>query len=116
MIIEEDVHEFLEHHGVKGQKWGVRKDRHTQKVERQQARIDRLKRIATGTKRPGDFYKSGGATKGYAEATLDRALRDQQAFARGERKVRNFLYKLQGVDYAELNFRFKHPAAPVHAH
>lgn len=42
-----DVEEFLEHHGVKGQRWGIRNIRDANNARRQ-AHLDRLSRIASG--------------------------------------------------------------------
>jgi hypothetical protein len=51
-VIDQNVEKFLEHHGVKGMKWGVRNQRSnisTRKKERRKAATDSTKRIAIGT-------------------------------------------------------------------
>lgn len=50
-MIDDEVYDFLEHHGVKGQRWGIRKE------QRNQMRFDRLMRVASGTATRQDRLK-----------------------------------------------------------
>lgn len=52
--------EFLEHHGVKGQRWGIRKapQRLSRFDEQNIGRLSRAKRVAKGTGSAGDKSKT----------------------------------------------------------
>lgn len=108
-----NVDQFLEHHGVKGQKWGVRK---TRRIHNQQVRVDRFRRAeagkATGTDKfilsmfriPVVTLVSEGGVSGASEAILNRERRRKQKIVAGEAKVRDILLRAQGVDVRTLNF------------
>lgn len=83
MIIEEELYldheEFLDHHGVKGQKWGIRQQHQVNKASRQRERARNRKKIDAARERyrttaRSDYltaksqYKIDKKNKGRAEA------------------------------------------------
>jgi hypothetical protein len=121
VILEEDpVFTFLEHHGVKGQKWGVRRKqaRIGRQIKRQQRSVDVLRRVAEGKGRFRDKAAVGlqtslldlvneGNLQGVAQDRLDRQQRIQKDISRGKRKVRALLLKSYGIHVSELNYKYK---------
>lgn len=120
--------EFLEHHGVKGQKWGVRRaekraakgpnrfgNRNTAQFQR---RTDRVARVASGKASVGDQLKAGlfnvplanivaeGSLRGGSALTLERNARVQAKIVAGKKNATDTLLRLQGVDIRELDFSF----------
>lgn len=73
----------LYHHGVKGQKWGVRRDKYLAKMSRNQAKIDKLDRKLNTT---GALRRKQKAAK--AQAKLDkyerRAAKARLRLAKGK--------------------------------
>lgn len=87
-----EVQEFLEHHGIKGQKWGVRRTRFSNwQTKRAQNQINRLDRIATGKAKEGDKFKAARQnlvfTQKSAQKVLNRTKRNQDALLSGEHQV-----------------------------
>lgn len=77
MIIEEDVEDFLEHYGVKGMKWGVRKDRVSGADRRiARAEVNDVRKSARSAikqhRRAGSNAERAAAQKKYQKDVLDR--------------------------------------------
>lgn len=109
MIIDEEV--FLEHYGVKGQKWGQRRQR------RAQSQVDTLKRVSKGQAKGRDKRVAGSLgvlSKKGAARTLRRLEKKQKVLEmnrtssnvirRGSAHVTTALHSLQGVSMKDLNF------------
>ena len=135
MTTEEDVHEFLAHVGVKGMKWGVRRqrsavakakaraknpdrmgNRNNKSVQR---RVDVLRRVAGGKASKMDIVKQlafnttlvelayeGGSLRGVAAGRLDRAQKSQKKIKAGKKRTTDLLTRMQGIDVRELNFKY----------
>lgn len=120
---------FLEHHGVKGQKWGVRRaqaraamgpDRFgNRNNDVMQRRIDRVSRVASGTASGADKVKAllfnippalvlfeGGSVSGAAANMLDRGAKTQRKINAGKMNVTDTLLRVQGVDIRELDYSY----------
>jgi len=115
---------FLEHHGVKGMQWGVRKQRRIERqIRSQQRQVDRTRRVASGVGSIVDKATVASRTplhnllteglQGSAEEELRTAAQYQKDIKNGHRKVRALMLKLGGVHYMALNFKFKAPPAKV---
>ena len=118
MIADAEINEFLEHHGVKGQKWGVRniRKRHRAKVlKRQQGNVDILRRVASGKgskldklavdlSTPTYRLALNGGSVGAAKITLDKLEMNQKRIKAGEAKTLAFMAKLGGVRVRELDY------------
>ena len=125
-LSDEQIDAYFEHHGVKGQKWGVRKaearaakgpdrfgNRNNAKAQR---RVDQVKRVAQGKASLADkvnvaLFKvplqdliSEGSLSGASQATLDRGARIQRKVNLGKKNVTDILNRLGGVDIRELSF------------
>ena len=107
MIVDQDIYDHLEHHGVKGMRWGVRR-----RIARQQKNIDRLRRTASGTGNIRDRTASalltpvrGGAQKS-AQRQLDANQRIQKDILAGKRKARDILLRAGGVNVRYLNYSY----------
>lgn len=100
MNINEEI--YLEHFGVKGQKWGVRKTRKVQNA------LDRTNRIAKGKASPSDKIliglTSGRVTKKSAARGLRRGAALQKRINDGDSKVQEILLKATGIRIKELNY------------
>ena len=66
-IVDENNEYELYHHGVKGQKWGVRRDKYLAKIAKNQSKIDTLNRKLSTT---GAMKRKARAAK--AQAKLDK--------------------------------------------
>lgn len=102
MIITEEA--YLEHHGTKGMKWGVRKTARIQKI------LDRHQRIAEGTASRSDKLRGANRfifTKKGAATQLRRGANNQAKMNAGKMRVSNSLSKMQGVRMKDLNFHTK---------
>lgn len=90
-MIDIQVEDFLEHHGIMGQKWGIRRDRRANRI----ANVGRGKstvseKIRTyGRLGPIDFVKGHGL-RGGARRKGKRLLNANQKMRDGEATVRNF--------------------------
>lgn len=82
-IVDENNEYELYHHGVKGQKWGVRRDKYLARMARNQAKIDKLDRKLNTT---GALRRKQKAAK--AQAKLDkyerRAAKARLRLAKGK--------------------------------
>lgn len=120
---------FLEHQGVKGMKWGVRRaekraakgpdrfgNRNNDVVQR---RLDRVSRVASGTASGGDKVRAllfnippglvlfeGGSVKGAAANMLERGAKTQRKINAGKRNVTDTLLRMQGMDIRELDYSY----------
>lgn len=107
MIIEED--DFLEHHGVKGMRWG---QRHAKRVARVQKRIDRTQRLATGKASFKDRALGSSFTAKGAQKQLQRGAnaqaKVQAKLDAGKFQTRmKILKKIGAVNITEVNFHAK---------
>lgn len=103
LVLEQDpVEQFLAHHGVKGQKWGVRKQRRIQGV------IDRQYRLATKKATFGDRLRlanyPGVFTQKGALRNLKRGADLQASLKRGDAFAGQFLTKKGRNTIKDLNY------------
>lgn len=104
MIIETDMaqDEFLEHYGVKGMKWGVRRTR------RIQGHIDRVAKVRDGTATTGERIRvataSGIVRQKGAERVLKRASNIQTRMLAGKHKAMRILLAAEGIRVVDLNY------------
>lgn len=77
MTTIEDVGEFLEHHGVKGQKWGVRKDNSISSVSTKTSKLRRSPTDVVVKQKPGKFATTSGGKRQTAsdDAILTAGIR-----------------------------------------
>jgi hypothetical protein len=101
LITDIEIEEFLEHHGVKGQRWGVRGTRRVQK------RLDRAQRLATGKGSVKDQLLRSAFTKKGLNRQLQRGADHQAKVNAGKRRIRNRLDIMAGVRVKDLNFHKK---------
>lgn len=106
---DEKVEDFLEHYGVKGMKWGQRKDR---RVARVQARIDRTKRVADKQGTVGDRLRGMAVTSRGAKNKLQRSANAQAKYAEkvaaGKKKTNEkVLNKVGAVKITDVNYHTK---------
>lgn len=120
---------FLEHQGVKGMKWGVRRaekraakgpdrfgNRNNHSIQR---RLDRVSRVASGTASGGDKVRAllfninpalvlfeGGSVKGAAAHQLESAAKIQRKITAGKMNVTDTMLRVQGVDIRELDYSY----------
>lgn len=66
-IIDDDSEYELYHHGVKGQKWGIRRDKYLARIAKNQGKIDKLNKKLSTT---GAMKRKQRAAK--AQAKLDK--------------------------------------------
>lgn len=105
-----DLEDVVEHFGVKGMRWGVRRTRNVQKRS-----IDPLKRVASGegSKRDkakvalrnytiGDLAK-GRSLKKSAARRVDIIKKNQDKVNAGQDRVRNVLALTAGVRIKDLD-------------
>jgi len=125
---DEEIDAVLEHSGVKGMKWGVRRaearaakgpDRFgNRNNERAQRNIDRVSRVASGTASKGDKVKTAlfnipaanilleSGLKGASQAALDRGARMKRQTEAGKRNVSDILNRMGGFDIRELDYSY----------
>lgn len=125
-LSDEAIDEYFEHHGVKGQRWGVRRaekraasgpDRFGNRNNpQQQRRVDRVKRVASGKASTGDMIKAGLlqipladivaelSVSGGAKRSLERSKRTQNKIMVGKKNATDILLRANGIDIRELNF------------
>lgn len=126
-LSDEQIDEYFEHHGVKGQKWGVRRaalrsakgpnrfgNRNNPQVQR---KIDRVHRVAKGKGSTGDMIKAGLfdvplvdivaelSLSGGAQRSLERVKRHQDKVKAGKNNIADMLNRLGGVDVRELKVK-----------
>ena len=112
IIMQEDV-DFLEHFGVKGQKWGVRKlqDRTARKTAKVQKNIDLVEKVAKGTATKKEALvignRTGAISKKSAKEILNSSSAQRQKVINGESKVLAMLYKTKGIDANALKYPSK---------
>lgn len=103
MIIAEE--EYLEHHGVKGMKWGSRRNKRAQK------RINVTKKAARGEKLSGKekslvglrfFRKQKTTTVALKRLKSAQELKDKVSSGKG--KTADILLKARGVNIRDLNY------------
>lgn len=127
-----DIDDYLEHHGVKGMKWGQRKaakavskaKSRSAKVDRfgnrnndkAQRIIDRQKKVAKGKAGTLDKLRVFGtmtmqelasesfSLKDASAARIERAKRTQRAIKAGKKRTTDKLSRLGGYDIRELNY------------
>lgn len=127
-----EIDEFLEHFGVKGMKWGVRRaqrlnDQAASGVDKfgnrnnksTQRRIDNVRKIASGkasameTLRgvafnvaPEYIVKAGFSIKGGAQEQLDAAQKVQTKIVGGKKKATDVLLRMGGNDIRTLDYSY----------
>lgn len=93
---------FLEHYGVKGQRWGVRSTKRIQK------RLDRTKRVRDGSASTSDkvktAYVQGVYTQKGAARVLKRGAKYQMKIVEGEKKTREMLLLAGGIRIRDLDY------------
>jgi len=135
--VDTEVEDFLEHYGVKGQKWGVRKankavakageraktpdrfgNRNNQDTQR---RVDRVRSVASGTASTAtkarvaltvngqEFINNSFSLQATAASRLDRDARLQRSIVSGRSRVTDRLTRLSGTDIREINLSYTPP-------
>lgn len=109
MISDHDVDDFLEHFGVKGMKWGQRKERRTARIQR---RVDRTMAVAKGKGSVGDRLLGMGATQKGAQRQLQRYANAQAKYeskvAAGKKQLNEkILNKTGAVKLQDIDFGVK---------
>ena len=103
------VEEFLEHHGVKGMKWGVRK------AEKAQARADRQQKVADHRKAKWDAAR---AKKGQAPGTVNTRKRvtvgQREANAVNSQRIADRLQKKADKKLAKVDGKWEKQIYTVH--
>lgn len=111
MIIDEEA--YLEHHGVKGQKWGVRNNKRFQKQQ------DRIRRVASGTGSKADklivgsfrvpIFRlvTGKGLRGGAQKQLEAQEKRKKKIQAGHKKVEDLILRSQGVNVRDIDFSFQ---------
>ena len=119
-IHPEDV-AFLEHFGVKGQKWGVRNTARSQartskKTAKVQETINLLEKKAKGTATAKESAivgnRTGATTKKSAKEMLNASSAQRQKVINGESKTLTMLYKAKGIDAKALKYPNKFDTTP----
>lgn len=108
-----EIDDYFEHHGVKGMKWGVRKQRrHDRQLRRIQGRVDRTARIANKTASLTDRALGSAVTAKGAQRQLQRHANAQAkweaklAAGKGQRRQK-FVEKRGYVKVSEINYHAK---------
>jgi hypothetical protein len=108
MIISEEVYfdqgideisDFLDHHGVRGQKWGIRKQR----------RAENFVKVGKGMGRPGERIRSATNVgpidlvkgRGFRGAAARKGARQKKAF-KGKLTGRKVLTRVAAVRYQDV--------------
>ena len=117
----ETPEDILEHFGVKGMHWGVRKARRVEKQNaRVQKRVDAVRRVAEGGGNRRDKIRVSFSTTTFdalmsrnnqemAQRTLNRMQKHQSKILAGKRKTQDILARAQGVRYRDLDFSYTAP-------
>lgn len=113
MITDEEIEDFLAHHGVKGMHWGERRARSLAKrTARIQGRVDRTQRIATGKASTKDRLLGSAVTAKGAQRQLQRSANNQAKLQAkldsGKFKTQTkILNKIGAVKLTDINFHAK---------
>lgn len=76
---EKVIEDILEHHGVKGMKWGVHNDGSTKSTTQRKGRLGRKATDVTARQKPGKYVRTSGGTRQIAspDAVAVAAARQQ---------------------------------------
>ncbi len=103
MVVDEDI--YLEHFGVKGMKWGIRR------TSRLQRDIDVMKKVADGTASNKEARRVGLGNSSRAKKSAANSIRRgaslQEKINKGERGVTNALLKASGIRMQDLDYSTK---------
>ena len=103
MISEEDVYQHLEHHGIKGMRWGVRRRgrvARTVAVGKGKGNIIDKARVYTMSN-PTDLIRTRSYRKSAARKGVRLTQRNER-MARGKTKVRDILPNFAAMRYGDL--------------
>lgn len=91
MIVEEEVDEFLEHHGVKGMKWGQRKKRYLEGRRLHKERLDRVSKGTASSRDVGNIMMRRLGNISLATTTIisGALLGDKLLRMHGSKSIRN---------------------------
>jgi hypothetical protein len=97
------VDDFLEHHGIRGQKWGIRKKRRAENFRQVgTGKATRMQKIRAGRSTgPIDLVKGGGF-KGGAARKAKRITNANQLVESGHRTTRATLTRLKELHYQDI--------------
>lgn len=103
MIVDQNVYDFLEHQGVKGMKWGVRRDRRVVRLSRAGvkggSKLSKIRNI--GNIGPVDFVKGRGLT-GAAKRKSTRQKQRNKRIRQGKATARDRLAFYGGTRAQDL--------------
>lgn len=104
--------DYLIHHGVKGMKWGVRRDASKTPAGREKARATKLKRAGRAVKRVGKVAGKGGKK---AKAALSKTKKRYDAYREEHRRTKipksvKKMRRLSDKDLEKVVARYKKEA------
>ena len=103
MTTDQEVEDFLEHMGVKGMKWGVRRQRRNNAIARvgqgSGGKLDKARALSRTS-----LYDiaRGGGLKGGAKRKSDRFTAREERMANGKTKVTDLLVTYGSFRYTDL--------------